>query len=100
LGAALKRLPADALAALTARLQEAAVTAFADFVKNQSQRLITATEDAADGITLKFTISRLAGLQQIGKALLPAGPAAGLADAILRGIKPDVRIEVTPGYTR
>ena len=97
-GAALKRLPAEVLAALTARLQECVVTAFAEFVKGQSQQLMTAVEDTADGITLKFTILRPAGLQQLGKALLPGGQAAGLADAIQSGSKPDVRVEVHPGH--
>jgi hypothetical protein len=98
LGAALKRLPLEVSGALTARLQEGLVSAFAELVKGQPQRFITATEDTADGITMKFSIARPAGLQQICKALLPAGQTAGVADAIRGGSKPDVRIEVVPGY--
>lgn len=100
LGTALKRLPPEVSAALTAKLQESVVSAFADFVKTQSQGVITATEDTADGITIKFTITRAAGLQQLGKALLPNGSTAGLAEAIRNGAKPDVRVEVHAGYTR
>lgn len=98
LGAALKRLPAEVPGALTAKLQEYLVSAFAEFAKGQSQRFITAAEDTADGITLRFTIARPAGLQQICKALLPTGQTAGVADAIRGGSKPEVRIEVNPGY--
>lgn len=100
LGAALKRLPAEVTAALTAKLQESVVSAFAEFAKTQAQQFITAAEDTADGVTLKFTIARLAGLQQIGKALLPNGQTAGVADAIARGSKPDVRVDVHPGYRK
>jgi hypothetical protein len=100
LAAALKRLPPDASAALTARLQESVVLAFADFVKTQSQQVITATEDTADGITMKFTIAKAPGLQQVGKGLVPNGPTAGLVEAIRSGAKPDVRVEVHAGYKR
>ena len=97
-GAALRRLPNDVAATLVARMSETLVTAFADFAKTQSQRIVAASEDTADGITLRFTIARPAGLQQLFKALQPNGNAGGVADAILRGTKPDVRIEVEPGY--
>ncbi|HEX6086010.1 MAG TPA: hypothetical protein VF266_15865 [Thermoanaerobaculia bacterium] len=97
-GAALRRLPADAATALSARLSEALVTAFAEFAKTQSQRIVAASEDTADGITIRFTIARPAGLQQLFKALQPNGHTAGVADALLRGSRPDVRIEVVPGY--
>ena len=79
---ALKRLPADVTGALTAKLQESVVSAFAEFVKGQSQQFTTAAEDTADGITLTFTIVQPAGLEHIGKALLPGGSTAGVADAI------------------
>jgi hypothetical protein len=100
LGAALRRLPAEVSAALTTKLQEHVVTAFAEFVKGQSQQLIAASDDTADGITLKFTIAGLAGLQQIGRAMLPNGQTAGVAETILRGAKPEVRVEAQPGFTR
>jgi hypothetical protein len=100
LGAALARLPAEASRVLTARVQESLVGAFAEFVKTQSQRLITAAEDTADGITLTFTMTRLAGLQQLGTALLPSGSTAGLAEAIAGGEKPTVRVDVQPGYAK
>ncbi|MCU1244422.1 MAG: hypothetical protein JWN02_332 [Acidobacteria bacterium] len=99
-GVALQRLPEPALAALTRRLQEAVVRAFAAFVKEQSQRFIAAVDEPADGVTLKFTIVRPAGLQPLGKALLPGGSAAGLAGTILGGAAPEVRVEVFAGNHR
>jgi hypothetical protein len=100
LGTALLRLSPDVTAALTAKLQQCAVSAFVEFAKAQPQRLIAAAEDVADGITLKFTVSNFGGLRELGKALVPNGDAAGVAEAIRGGGKPDVRIEVFPGYTR
>jgi len=89
---ALPQVPGDVTEILISRLQESLVGAFAEFVKGQAQRIIAASEDTADGITLKFTISRFPGLQQLGKA--------GAADAVKGGAKPDVRIEVFPGLVR
>ena len=86
------------LGALTAKIEEYLVGAFAEFVKGQSQRLITAAEDTADGITLKFTIAHPAGLKQLCNALLQTGQTTGLADAIRSGNKPDIRVEVEPGH--
>jgi hypothetical protein len=98
LGGALKRLPADVTGMLTAKLQEYLVGAFAEFAKGQAQQFTTAAEDTADGITLTFTIAQPAGLEQIGKALVPGGSTAGVADAIKGGTKPDVRVAVHPGH--
>ena len=98
LGEALKRLPAEVSDALIAKVLECLVSAFAEYVKGQSQRIVTATEDTADGITLKFSIARPSWLQQVCQALLPQGQTAGVVDAIRRGSKPDVRVEVEPGY--
>jgi hypothetical protein len=100
LGAALKRLPAEVPAALTAKLEGYLVSAFAEFLKGQSQRFIAAAENTADGVTFRFKIARPAGLQQLGKALLPNGQTAGVADAIRSGSKPDVRVDVDPGHAR
>ena len=90
--AELKRLPADAAAAFTARLQEALVTAFGEFAKSQAQQFITAAEDTADGVTLTFTLAQPPGLEQLRKALLPNGQATGLTDAIRAGAAPQVRV--------
>lgn len=97
-GAALRRLPGDATAALAAKLQEHVASAFGAFVKTQAQKVVAAAEDTADGITLRFTVAQPAGLDLVGKALLPNGAAAGLAEAIRGGGAPEVRVDVEPGY--
>lgn len=98
LGTALKRLPSAATTALTTKVQEFLVSAFAEFAKDQSRQILAAAEDTADGITLKFTIARPPGLTQVGQALVRNGRTAGVVDAIRRGNKPEVRVEVAPGY--
>jgi hypothetical protein len=95
-----KQLPAEVSNALTAKLQEWIVGAFADFVKEQSQRIVAASEEPADGITLTFTVVRPAGLQQLAKALMPNGSTTGLAAAIQSGSRPEVRVTVHAGYKR
>lgn len=98
LGAVLRGLPADATAALAAKLQEHVVGAFGELVKGQAQRIVAAAEDTADGITIRFTVAQPAGLDLVGQALVPGGTAAGLAEAIRGGAKAEVRVDVAPGY--
>jgi hypothetical protein len=95
-GAALRRLPPDASAALAEKIQQSVVRAFATFAGDQARRFTTAAEDTADGVTLTFTIAR-AGLEALGKALVSAVPA-GLAGSLASGPQPDVRIDVQPGF--
>ena len=51
---ALQNLPPIATQTFVAKLQAWLVQAFAEFIKAQAPRVIAATEDAADGITLRF----------------------------------------------
>jgi hypothetical protein len=81
---------------LHAKLQGWLTQAFAEFAKAQSQRIIAATEDAADGITLTFTIEHPPGLKAMGQALAERG-AAGAADAMNGAATPNVRVEVHAG---
>lgn len=98
LGAALSRLPADAAAALAAKLEQYLTVGFSDFIANAAQSLITASEDTADGVTLRFVIAQPAGLIELGKALLPGGQGGGLAQAIQTGTAPSIRVEAKPGH--
>jgi hypothetical protein len=98
LGAALKRLPPDVVSALAERIRECVVTSMADFVKTQSRTIVQASEAPADGITLQFHIVKPPALKELTGALLPTGATAGLADAIRRGPKPEVRLVVHAGY--
>jgi hypothetical protein len=99
-GEALRRLPSDVIAALTQKLEQAVVKAFAAFVKDQAQRIITAADDTADGVTLTFTITGAAGLQQVGKMLASGAAASGLAETIMQGAPPNVSVEAEPGFKR
>jgi hypothetical protein len=95
-GAALRRLPSDASAALAEKIQQSVVRAFATFAGDQARRFTAAAEDTADGVTLTFTIAG-AGLEPLGKALVSAVPT-GLAGMLARGAQSDVRIDVQAGF--
>jgi hypothetical protein len=99
-GEALRRLPPDVTAALTRKIEQAMVHGFATFAKEQPQRIITAADDTADGVTLTFTISGASGLQQVGTMLASGAAAPGLAESIAQGAPPDVRVDVAPGFKR
>ncbi len=95
--AALRRLPPEVSTTLGSKITEYLVSAFAQFAKDQSQQFTAAAENTADGVTLKFTVLAPAGLSELCKALLPTGGAAGVAEALRAGSKPEVRVTVTPG---
>jgi hypothetical protein len=94
-GAAFGRLPKSAIQAFVARIGEWTLTALTDFFSKQSARLIAATEDAKDGVTIIITISNAPGMAAMRKALAGA-PANG--DAGLAGAPASVQIDVVPGF--
>jgi hypothetical protein len=95
---ALRNLPPVATQAFVGKLHGWLTQGFADFVKAQSQRVIAATEDAADGITLVFTIEHPPGLKALGQALTEHGIAGNaIAAAVTGGAAPTVRVEVHAG---
>jgi hypothetical protein len=96
---ALQNLPPVAAQAMVAKLQVWLAQAFAAFVKAQTASIVAATEDAADGITLAFTLDHPPGLKALGQAMVErsaAGPA--IADAISQGAAPTVRVDVVAGH--
>ncbi len=91
------RLPQPAAQAFAAQLRSWLVQGFADAVRTQAAALIAATEDAADGITLRFTVAQPPGLKALGDAL--AGKAAGVAPAAATAATmAQVQMIVTPGH--
>ena len=91
-------LPPIATQTFVAKLQAWLVQAFAEFIKAQVPRVIAATEDAADGITLVFTLEHPPGLKALGQAMMERGAAgSAIADAISKGAAPTVRVEVFAG---
>jgi hypothetical protein len=95
---ALRNLPPVATQAFVGKLQGWLTQGFADFIKAHSQRVTAATEDAADGITLAFTIEHPPGLKALGQALTDRGTAgSAIAEAVSGGAAPAVRVEVHAG---
>ena len=94
----LGKLPTIVAPAFVARLQEWLVQGFAEFVRTQSQKLIAAAEDPADGVTLDFTIENPPGLKELGQALAERGTSAQVAEAVGRGSRPAVRVEAHSGH--
>ena len=95
--AAWRKLPPMAVQAFSAKLQGWLVQGLAEQLKAQSQKVIAATEDAADGITLACTIEHPPGLKSLGQALIE-GNATGVPEALAAGTPPTVRIEVHAGH--
>jgi hypothetical protein len=96
---ALADVPTTARQAFQAKLHEWLVRGFTDFLRAQAPRLVAATEDAADGVTLRFTIEHPQGLKELLQALVDRGaPADAVVGAITRAEPPTVRVEVFPGH--
>ena len=95
----LGRLPTIVPPAFVTSLQEWLVQAFAEFVKTQSQKFISAAEDPADGVTLEFTIEHPPGLKELGQALAEKGTSsAQIAETVAKGGRPTVRVEAHSGH--
>jgi hypothetical protein len=97
--AALVNLPQAVRQAFMARLHEWLVRGFADFAKTQSARFLGATEDAADGVTLRFIVEHPQGMKEFVQALVERGAPASAAAATIAGAEPaTVRVDVYPGH--
>jgi hypothetical protein len=96
LGGALQRIPPVVLDSLRLRLQEWILTGLADFLKQQPQQFVAATEAPADGSTLVVTIDNPPGFELLRQAL--KGRISSLADSRFSGPAPTVRIDVVEGY--
>lgn len=94
----LQNLPRVAAGAFATKLQEWLVQGYAEFLRTQSQELLAATQDPADGVTLQFTIERPPGLKALCQAAVQPGPAAGALQAITAGPAPIVRVAVQSGH--
>jgi hypothetical protein len=99
--AALRNVPATVSHALAAKTQEWLLQGFTDFMKSQLPKFLTAAENPADGVTMRFVIQHPPGLKEFCQALVERGPAAAaVVNAIAQGAKPTVLVEVFPGHTR
>lgn len=95
----LQKLPGIVPQVFITKMQEWLVQGFSEFIKTQSQKFLAATEDPADGVTLKFTIEHPQGLKELGQALIEKGPEGSkIAETIGKASQPNIRVEVFPGH--
>jgi hypothetical protein len=95
----LQKLPVIVPQVFITKMQEWLVQGFSEFIKTQSQKFLAATEDPADGVTLKFTIEHPQGLKELGQALVEKGPEGSkIAEMIGKSSQPNIRVEVFPGH--
>jgi hypothetical protein len=88
------RLPQAAALPFARGLQTWLVQGFAEAVRAQSKAIVAATEDASDGITLRFTIAQPPGLKGLADGL--AGKPAAPMPA--PGAAPTVSVTVAAGH--
>jgi len=95
----LQKLPGIVPQVFITKMQEWLVHGFSEFIKTQSQKFLAATEDPADGVTLRFTIEHPQGLKELGQALVEKGPSGSkVAETFGQGSQPNIRVEVFPGH--
>lgn len=94
----LQNLPRATATAFATKMQEWLVHGYAEFLRTQSQELLAATQDPADGVTLQFTIERPPGLKALCQAAVQPGSAAAASQAISTGPSPVVRVAVHTGH--
>jgi len=96
---ALQNLPTLIPPVFITKMREWLMHGFAGFMKTQANQFITATEDPADGVTLRFTIEHPQGLKELCQALIEKGPSGSkVAELIGTGSRPNVRVEVYPRH--
>lgn len=95
---AVRRLPERMRAGLAASLAEWSGRAIGEQLAQQAPRLVAATEEDADGVTLTVTAEAPAGLRELrdamGGGLVDTGAGWTAAPA------PEARLEVVPGFSR
>ncbi|MCZ7638677.1 MAG: hypothetical protein M5U12_23040 [Verrucomicrobia bacterium] len=94
---ALRRLPAALSARLVQQMQQWMDRNLVDFIREQSAKVIAATEDAADGITFRIAIVNPPGFASLREAL--QGSLTALVGLVFSGSAPTVQITVHPGRT-
>ena len=96
-GAALQNLPQATIQAFASQLQGWLVQGFAEFLKTKGPRFIAATEDAADGVSLRFTIEHPPGLKELTQAMVERGTGAA-AHVAATTQQATVRVDVFAGH--
>jgi hypothetical protein len=94
--ALVNRIPRSAALAFSERLRGWFVQGFGQALQTQAQQIIAATENAADGITLRFVMSQPPGLKALCAAAAGAAPAS--AEAGASGAPASVRVDIAAGH--
>ncbi len=98
IGAAIKRIHPISLQRLQRRLQWWLRQRLADYLQQQTQKFIAATEDTADGVTLMVTFTGPTGLSIIRRAV-GGGAISPSGDGFPTGM-PETSIEVVAGFQK
>jgi hypothetical protein len=97
-GRKLRSLPSTVREALTKKLIEWIGQSLSTYLQQKNQDFIAASENPADGVTLKFVLTNPPGYAALRKAL--RGESANLQELQAATGMPDVNIQVTPGFSR
>jgi hypothetical protein len=94
--ASMQNLPQAQAQRYVAALQIWLVQGFAQFIRSQAQQVIAATEHAADGVTLSFTVAQPPALKAVCDAMAGRGAVPGLAQALQQ--VPLVQVQAIEGH--
>ena len=99
LDAVMDRLPNLVPPPFIAKVEEWLLQGFAEFIKTNTQKFLSASEDPADGVTLVFTIEHPPGLKELCQSLFEKrSPSPSVAGSVGKGSSPIVRVEALPGH--
>jgi len=97
-GSKLRMLPSIAREHLSKKLTEWIGQSLSTYFQQKPQDVIAATENSADGITIKIALTNPPGFAALRKAL--RGESVNLREMQTGKEMPNVRIHVTPGFSR
>jgi hypothetical protein len=97
-GRKLRSLPSIVRETLAKRLNEWIGQSLSTYLQQKPQDFIAASENPADGVTIKITFTNPPGFAALRKAL--RGETANLQDMQTAPGMPDANIQITPGFSR
>jgi len=97
-GRKLRSLPSIVRETLTKRLNEWIGQSLSTYLQQKPQDFIAEADKPVDGVTIKITVTNPPGFAALRKAL--RGESANLQEMQTATGKPDVNIQITPGFSR
>jgi hypothetical protein len=97
-GRVLRRLPQMVREKLSKMLIEWLGQSLSNYLQQKPQDFIAATENPADGVTMKIVFTNPPGFSHLRKIL--RGESVNIQEIQAKGGMPDVNIQVTPGFSR